>query len=92
MTLLTSATGQRANFKRLGSAGTSSYSAFQASFAGKVSAADEEEPVGIITIEDVIEEVWGGRGRYGRGRHDIAMTSATSFPVVYLMIHVMSFT
>ena len=49
--------GQRANFKRLGSAGTSSFTAFQASFAGQVAAADQEEPVGIITIEDVIEEV-----------------------------------
>ena len=29
----------------------------QASFAGQPLAGDQEEPVGIITIEDVIEEV-----------------------------------
>ncbi len=52
---------QRANFKRLGSAGTSSFSAFQATFSAHAGGPVQEETVGVITIEDVLEEVgWSG--------------------------------
>ncbi|GAX79404.1 hypothetical protein CEUSTIGMA_g6845.t1 [Chlamydomonas eustigma] len=56
----TTLASQRAAYKRLGSAGTASLSAYHAGLMGTTTSLGEEakeEAIGIITIEDVIEEL-----------------------------------